>query len=248
MKKRYLFVCGAPRSGTTALWAILNCHRRICLTMERYSNRAFRSHDLAADLFTEDRLFDLQPGDTFYPDWPHFVDIGLLRRKFADAEYVGDKLPRLYEVWNETAPNFPDAQYVVIVRNIFDVAMSYNARASDPDDRWWTAEQDYRAAVADWNAANAAILAPPPGVTLHCIAYEDLFRSPDKVSDLYDRLGLSTTPSDIDDHWLSEIFESAKSLRATRSTRELGQCAKRYVCMNADMALYREIVMRMCPG
>jgi hypothetical protein len=54
---------------------------------------------------------------------------------------------RLQHVWE----TLPDARFVCIVRDLEPVAASWEARAQDPDDHGWAADQDATKAVAGWN-------------------------------------------------------------------------------------------------
>jgi hypothetical protein len=54
---------------------------------------------------------------------------------------------RLQHVWE----TLPDARFVCIVRNLEPVAASWEARAADPDDLGWAADQGATRAVAGWN-------------------------------------------------------------------------------------------------
>ena len=72
-----------------------------------------------------------------------------MRAKWGEARYVGDKMVaiRLQHVWE----TLPEARFVCIVRDLEPVAASWEARAQDPDDLGWAADQDATKAVAGWN-------------------------------------------------------------------------------------------------
>src|SRR3954447_8348170 len=95
-ERRYLFVIGCPRSGTTALWQLLVKHPNIVLGVERYGTRFFGPDFLDPTLFEFERFFRIEPGDTFYPDLSVTSDYESMRRRFGRAKYVGDKIPYLY--------------------------------------------------------------------------------------------------------------------------------------------------------
>jgi hypothetical protein len=53
--RNLLFVCGTPRSGTTAMQALLAGDDRIALGMERYGS--YLGADFNEGLFTKERFF-----------------------------------------------------------------------------------------------------------------------------------------------------------------------------------------------
>lgn len=58
-----LFICGCPRSGTTAMWEMLAQHPQILLGMERYFRR-FTPAKFKSTLFGIRRFFTFLTGDT----------------------------------------------------------------------------------------------------------------------------------------------------------------------------------------
>ena len=153
MDKKFLFVCGLGRSGTTELTRILSAHSRIALGMERYKRlwRPERIHQLTPELFQKDQFFDFsRPLTNITPDmneqWRRYYEA--LADKYESAAYVGDKLTQLRV--RELRAAFPDAKFIVIIRNVFDVAHSWERRAKKPTDRWPEAH-DARHAVLEWN-------------------------------------------------------------------------------------------------
>jgi hypothetical protein len=148
-----LFLAGLGRSGTTALLEVFAAHAEVALGVERYKRLYPRDDEpVTADLFEEGRFFDFTDGLTNLtpeqaPEWaPHYA---AMRAKWSQARYVGDKMVaiRLQHVWE----TLPDARFVCIVRDLEPVAASWQARAQDPDDLGWAANQDATKAVAGWN-------------------------------------------------------------------------------------------------
>ena len=71
MHKKFLFVCGCPRSGTSYFQSILAWHPAIALGMERFNLRLFAGKLLPSD-FERERFFRMEAGDTWYDDLSHF--------------------------------------------------------------------------------------------------------------------------------------------------------------------------------
>jgi hypothetical protein len=116
--------------------------------MERYYCRGSSNFSLKREHFEEDRYYDLQPGDTF---WQGLEDCTSSKDVFSSALYRGDKIPLLYKHLDKLFDEMEDAKVLYIVRDIYEVAASYNVRAKDEDDGLWRRDQDYNAAIKDWN-------------------------------------------------------------------------------------------------
>lgn len=153
MEKKYLFVAGLGRSGTTALVRLLSAHRDIVLGVERFKrlNKPPRSKHLRPSLFEKESFFNFDDNNTnITPDslnrWAQHYEA--MRKKYDQAIYVGDKA--WYRAFHTISEQFPQPKFVLIVRDIYEVAHSWNVRARNAADRW-PAEHDAFAAVTEWN-------------------------------------------------------------------------------------------------
>ena len=148
-----LFAAGMGRSGTTALRRVLVAHPGIALGMERYK-RLWNggSGQITADLFQKERFFDFSDGFTnLTPDagesWrERYAE---LEAKWDRARYVGDKMTVIH--FDQLHRLHPDAKFVFLVRDVDQVAYSWEQRARNPDDHAWPVQVDGRAAVRRWN-------------------------------------------------------------------------------------------------
>jgi hypothetical protein len=148
LKRKFLFICGCPRSGTTALMSFLCRHPDIALGLERFQMRA-RRHELSPQDFELIRFFDVRPGDTWYDSLEQFSwHYDTIRRKYASARYVGDKIPYLYYYLDFIASHFEGARILFLLRNINEVALSYEARIGTFH---WSSKYNAVRAVKDWN-------------------------------------------------------------------------------------------------
>ncbi len=150
MNQNYLFVCGCPRSGTTALVELLNSHHSFAIGMERYKYYANRKNinRINQDSFTSDFFFDLKNNQTNI-QWKYFYN--RLRDKYqSKVKYLGDKYPHYYRFYNRINQNLTQVKWIFIVRDITSIAKSYNARAADPNDTW-SEQADFKKAVDHWN-------------------------------------------------------------------------------------------------
>lgn len=246
----HLFICGCPRSGTTALWELIAPHKRVAIGVERYALRCFGPFTLSPELFESERFFSVQPGDTFYDDLERFSKratsyYGELRSRFASTDLRGDKVPMLYARLPELYSAIPNTKVLFIFRNIFEVASSYNGRAEDRQDAAWSREQNYVEAVSDWNRSlRAAIAALDQQRALFCVEYESLFGPGYDLSRLFDFLELPLT-DEVRNNYKSLLIRSAV-LEDSREDR-LSSEQKRYILRHAAIGPYRALSAR-CSG
>src|SRR2546423_1804094 len=95
---QYLFLCGVPRSGTTAACQLLNSHPHIVMGVERYkylySNAS--ADGLDRSLFERGRFFEFKDSDTNVLRKGAMAGVyDKMETKFDQALYIGDKLPRI---------------------------------------------------------------------------------------------------------------------------------------------------------
>ena len=249
-----MFVCGVPRSGTTALARCLNRHRRVALGIERY-RRALLDPSGETDycrLFDKDRFFDFRPSDgsayaklllpspqgtdlegqfSTDSDWPKQL-YDDAREKYDSVFYVGDKIPTLYHRAPFLRETFPRCKVVFLLRNPVAVALSWQARADNPRDSW-SRRSGFAEAIVKWNKAlrltmlAKAILGGDLTVTL----FEDMF-STQGLRRLLSRL-------DLDGGEMGDIGDLVKKWQRT-ANRDVQACAAqlRYAEEHADHETY----------
>jgi hypothetical protein len=236
---KYLFVCGAPRSGTTAMWRLLASDRRIVMGVERYGNLFFKE-SLTKELFTYERFSNLLPGDTFYDDLSSFNPYyDKLEALFSQAVYVGDKLPLLYRHLDSLLSNIVDAKIVFMLRNIFDVCASYEARANDPEDAAWPSDKRTPAAIEDWWSALRVLKDHANNEQVFPVIFEDVFSSSGKIDNLFEFLELDIT-SDVAATYKALLARGAQLEKIRK--RDLATKDVRLICETAPFGLYREVL------
>lgn len=235
-----IFICGCPRSGTTALWNMMTRDSRIVMGVERYGNRFFHKDFLTDAHFTEERFYRIEKGDTFYDDLDGFSPYySESRPRFADALYVGDKIPKLYMYLGRVAERFPDARVLMIFRNIFDVAASYKARARNKQDTTWPATMGVKAAVEDWSRAIAACRANRYRMNILPLDYEKLFFQGAELDRITDFLGLETGKALLDAQ--KGAVARSRQIEGERR-RDLTAAEVKYISMQADFEGYRDVL------
>lgn len=176
MKKKYLFLCGCPRSGTTVLADLINCHPDICVGIERYYHRVLVHGELNPGLFEISRFLDYQPGDSFHSALPREQ---FLKSRVESTVWIGEKLPLLYKKFELLKNGFvgEDCAVIMIFRDPIAVAESYTTRALNVDDKEWSRSQDWRHAIVDWNQSVDAVLDSKGGLNIIPVSYSELFES-----------------------------------------------------------------------
>jgi len=192
--KKFLFVTGIQRSGTTALANTLNWHSEITVCIERFKYLINKNkiHLFTPDLFAQDALLDFSSNYTnCTPDHSNrfadfYKDLG---DKYSNLKYVGDKIandpgqiPRIHDT-------FPNAKIIYIVRDIFEVAHSWQTRADREGDNW-PAHKTAECAVTPWNEFNAQVLSMWESYPddIYVVNYQKFFSEAEGKTDQLNRL------------------------------------------------------------
>ena len=245
-EKKYLFVCGCPRSGTTALWRLMITHPEIVLGIERYVHLAFKRGSIKPDLFEKSKFFELRAGETYYTDLVKYNSYyAAAEQRFEQAAWVGDKIPPLDLDYAGIEANFENAHILCIVRNIIDVAGSYQTRAKDPNDDTWSAARDYRRAVHDWHHSLRATLhllaLENRRTSVQVVLYDDLFLQRADLQPLFQWLGLEI-PHSVDEQYRNLLARSHQ-LETGRGDG-LNSAQRQYIAATAPFGLYRQLLER----
>lgn len=177
-EKRFLFIAGTARSGTSALAELLCAHSEMIVCNERFyklANEA-RIAELTPETFAPERLLYPSPDETHNHDWNNGGPYQRrLVEKYPRVRVLGDKVPHYHHHAAHIAAQFPECRFVFLSRNIFDVANSWQKRKDDPEDVVWT--DGYRKAVKFWNADNRMLarLAQRFGPRVAVVSYERLY-------------------------------------------------------------------------
>jgi hypothetical protein len=152
-QKSFLIVTGVARSGTTALGELLNAHSKVCLGIERFKFQYLRENIYSSALFERERFFDFRKEDTnldpaLRPAWQPVYDG--IAEKWDTAEVIGDKVPDLQPILGDFIEANPDFRYICILRNLKDVALSWQTRADKSRDSWPTGK-GFEAACDSWS-------------------------------------------------------------------------------------------------
>ncbi|WP_243059002.1 sulfotransferase [Nocardioides sp. SR21] len=242
--QRLLFLAGLARSGTTALLHVLNAHPEVAIGMERYKRLLNGQIDLLRpELFDQERFFDFSDGLTNQdPEeaarWG--VDYAAIEKKYAAATYVGDKMTTIR--FGAVHERLPEARFVFIVRDIDQVASSWDRRAQDDTDVNWPERSDARASVERWNRSLRRIRRAArqyPELTT-VVEYARFFGDPEATSlrAVLDSLGLPWTLEVADE--FARVHNEYVDSVAGRD-RQLSDDVRAFVDELADRGLWRQV-------
>lgn len=241
LTKKYFFICGCARSGTTALWKLMTAHPEVVVGMERFAGLVQHKFDLSDNLFNKDRFFDLYPNDTFYND----LYVGIkgvyykeVAQRYDKALIYGDKIPSLYNHYKNLNSAFPDVKIIFIYRNIFDVAASFNERAAKAIN--WPATRDYKVAIDHWNKSLQSTLHYiKSGGNVLCLEYEKLLWGGVDVELILNFFELKSYKSF--DAKLNFLINKNKEFSANKIDN-LTADQKRYIILNSDFQSYKNLI------
>jgi Sulfotransferase family len=212
---------------------------------ERYGPLVSRNEKLVPELFREDKFFDIQPGESPSSELggaKHRYEIA--HRRFEAAVWVGDKIPTLYLKYDNIDAEMPGAHIIFILRNIIDVAGSYQRRAETGT---WTADRDYKRAVEEWRQSielTMAFIAKSSSCHIHIVSYEELFLQVADLRPLFDKLDLRIVPNLTARYRI--LTDQSVQLEAERE-KSLDPAKRNYIALNAPFDAFREIFGRRLP-
>ena len=225
--KKFLFMIGAPRSGTTWLQAMLGAHPAICTTAELMLFNHYTVH--WADAWNEQvrlhrdgslvGLPTLWSEEEFYGFLKEFLDRVYSRvfEQKPEATIFLDKHPGYAQHIEHIDRLIPNAKFLHIIRDGRDVASSMMA-ASKGWARIWAPESVEKAA-ASWKTHTLAARQAKryEGRYLE-IRYEDLLASGEQVmQEVYNFLGLPMSKEQIAATLQEHHFEKMKKKRTGAS-------------------------------
>jgi hypothetical protein len=198
--------------------------------MERHGSR-LRRESFHAELYNKRQFFDFET----YPNLarvavPYYETAA--RTQFDSAAFVGDKLPLAYQSYKLITRVFPSAKFVVLLRNIFDICESYQARLDDASDNWNFTAAD---AVAHWNSLLAFLSDRGDEPRVKVIIYEQFLSDVRVYRDLYRFLGLSED-DDFRDRY-DKMLDEAGRLTQRRAAL-INDSQKLSILRSANLPLY----------
>ena len=200
-KKRNLFIAGASRSGTSITADFLRKDRRIIMGRERYAF-VLRRGELRKEHFSKNRfLLDFRKDDSHHnKHQPYYGEVDLY---FDQANWVGDKLPNLFEFYGYFFAQFPEARIIYMLRNHIEVASSFQVRADKTAQQIkekktriskWPKERGWQSAIKELNWSYSETLKFVHSRNFFILDYDSLFRDLSLLSNLYQFLDMDPPP------------------------------------------------------
>lgn len=169
----YAFVCGAPRSGTTAFTNMLNSHPKVVIGVERFK---FVASDITPHYFSTEHFLAVSRDETNYP-WSEGMANAANKLRSGKVAVMGDKVGGYTRRLEHLYESFPSPRITFLLRDPSQVAASFDRRANDPNDRW-PQENDAFGSVKFWNRAVREIndyLRRHPSAPVFVIPYSSFF-------------------------------------------------------------------------
>jgi hypothetical protein len=185
-----LFVVGMWRSGTSLLYALLNQHSHLALMYEGdlpllrplFRNGKAKSDWLERWEFWNGALSRHEVNLPSAPDAAHSLPeaMRLVYRRFSGLARWGCKSPNYFDRMVQLAQDFPNASFIVIYRDPFEICRSV-VRAARKS--YWFAKlgMPLRALLGYREMKRQAERLTNLGVRVHQLQYEDLVRNPNRV-------------------------------------------------------------------
>jgi hypothetical protein len=222
------------------MWRALSAHPLIVIGHEWFAGR---QADLDPSMFMEERFFSPVIGvDCGYDIHTHEDTsdyVPLARARYDGAFYIGDKIPLLYKHLDSFATTFRAAVVVWMMRDVFEVAASYKRRHEGRDPLWEGGS--VAEAVADFNAALAALREPPNGITIIVAHYDRMFS---------ENAGATSLLLNLDRRLEANAVAFSEAMAEQRLRQRLNTAARaptllieeqRYIAEHADLEGYHQL-------
>ena len=214
-KKQFVFVCGAPRSGTTALASLISALDNTHIGQEIFPAAVKQPNPTPLTQASFDK-HALQ--ENLSHKYGPSVATNQLTR-FEKSGVIGDKHPHYHRHLPILSEAFPSCHFVFIYRDITDVARSFQRRFENPNDQWNL--PDYLA-VHYWCDAATNFLTFYERNIHQCsiVSFENLFASGSEMGITSAQVLRNTLASSLNvgsyaSEELTNIFENARKISAT---------------------------------
>lgn len=153
---------------------------------------------------------------------------------------LGDKIPRLADIKTESGLNdSADVKYLVILRNRFDVASFYKARAEEA--REWTPDRGAMSAIKEWNRVLGWASDHSEKANTFVLCYETFFFGDTEPRELYDFLEVPAEHIETLNTAL-EAFRKESAGLETRRLNILSPNERMEICRRGKFAAYRKLL------
>jgi hypothetical protein len=184
--KKYAFVSGMPRAGTTALGNLLNLSSDVAIFTEIHNPYLVYAQDSFTQPILKSRIKNL----------PAAAPKNMLE-KSQEVAIIGDKRPLLHYVLPQIFSEMSAKSVTVfhILRSVAQIAESYQTRAENPNDNW-DPLRDLGNCIHELNVMHRFILDWDALGQMHAahkliyVDYNRVFSEFDYAMELFDKLGI----------------------------------------------------------
>ena len=169
-------------------------------------------------------------------------------KTYDSFEFIGDKDPKLFDGYDLLVNKFPNVKIVYIIRNIIEVAHSFELRAlktkfdhgvHNVPDNVWPISRNWERAISEWNHSIEQTRRFASKLNIHILPYENLFSDENALIRMYAFLGLDFKKSVIN-FWQQQKQYSQK----LESNRHLSfsSLQLKTIIEKSDILGYRELL------
>ena len=191
--KKYLFVAGLGRSGTTALGGLLNISDSIAMYIELHP--AYRINGYSHADFSEKEVSRLSA--------KRKINYTKMFEKSLNASLVGDKRPSFQFCAESSFDNLglDNTKCIFVDRSLVDICRSSHKRSVDPQDGW-SLIKGVEHAILSYNASCRQIIylhdhRPEIFSSFLFPRYEDIFSSRESAIKLFDFCGVELSMEEV---------------------------------------------------
>lgn len=240
--KKYLFICGCARSGTSVTTELILRHSKIALGRERF-NSLFKNNKInfTPSLFTPQRFCkSLQQGDTHHTKLNEYYDS--IFSKWDNHFYYGDKIPSLFKEYDYLINTFEQPKIFFLLRNIFDVSQSWERRRlhSVSTNGKWPHDRGFIEAIMEWNISlkNTIDAKEKYPDNIFIIPYSKLFSDYQLLIKIFEYINIEITQNVIN-YW-NESAAQKKELEQKRII-QMPTEVKDSIHLKADFHSFRKL-------
>jgi hypothetical protein len=238
---QWTFISGCPRSGTSITADLFRAHSSFGMGRERYGRYLRINESLDPAMFDKQRFCrDLQAGDSHHRALDQYYDDLFLR--FDRCTHLGDKIPHVHKQYAGLRNAFPNARFIFLVRDVFDVANSFKARQTlslNKKSGAWPTWRGVEAAVEEWNRSISDTIEAFGTCDIFVARYDRLFTDSGMLDEM---MGFVRAPvtAEIDAFWTKASVQRQQITRSRSSN--LSETERRFVEKNADFEKFEKLL------
>jgi Sulfotransferase family len=243
-----LFITGTSRSGTTTMANFMRCDSRILMGREKHNN-LIQNNELSENLFSKERFcFGFSSEDSHHSNEDSYYPQSAIH--YHTAAYIGDKFPNLFEYYDDLFRVFPRAKIIYMIREISDVALSFEKRAIESQElkkygeynsnRMWPIDRGYKAAVNEWNESLERTKSFIGDERFFIVNYSDLYQNENCLFSIYEFLDLKYTAQTQAD-W--NHFSNERRMIEGKKTGTLQKDQLAYVMKHSNYEDYNKLLL-----